>query len=90
LFSQPLQTLARSRKKDPVADQHASHASVLHSGADYLDNLAAEMEREAATMDEEAQQTSIPQVREGYERFAEALRHCAQTLQNKSRELRGN
>jgi len=72
-----------------VEEQHTSPASVLHSGADYLDSIAADMVNQAATMEAEAQQTSIQQVREGYERFAGALRHCAETLQAKSRELRG-
>ena len=73
-----------------MEEQHTTHTAVLHSGADYLDSLVVEMEKQAETIEAKAAQTHIPQVREGYERFAEALRHCAQTLQDKSRELRNS
>jgi hypothetical protein len=77
-----------SRKKDTVEEQHTTHASVLLSGADYLDSIVTDMEKEAETMQAKAHLTHIPQVRQGYERFAEVLRHCAQTLRDKSHELR--
>jgi hypothetical protein len=80
--------LPTSRKKDPVEEQHTTSAAVLLTGADYLDGIIADLERQAETMEAQAQKSHIPQVREGYERFAEVLRHCAQTLQDKSRELR--
>ncbi len=70
-------------------EQHTSPATVLLSGADYLDSIITDMENQAATMDERARQTDIPEVQEGYERFADVLRHCALTLQAKSHELRG-
>jgi hypothetical protein len=69
--------------------KHTTPATVLLTGADYLENIIADMERQAAVMEAEAQQTSIPQVREGYERFAEVLLHCTETLRAKCRELRG-
>jgi hypothetical protein len=71
-----------------MEEQHTTHKAVLHSGADYLDRVVADMERQAETMEAQAQQTQIPRVREGYEKFAEVLRHCVQTLKDKSRELR--
>jgi len=71
-----------------MKEPHTNPTTVLHSGADYLDGIIADLERQAATMEIEAQQTRFPEVREGYERFVEVLRHCSQTLQEKSRELR--
>jgi len=71
-----------------VEEQHTTHTAVLHSGADYLDSIATDMEKEAISIEAKAQQTHILQVRDGYERFGEVLRHCAQTLRAKSRELR--
>jgi hypothetical protein len=70
-------------------DPQHTHTTVLHSGADYLDGIVADMENQAREMDAKAKHTSIAQVRDGYERFAEVLRHCVETLREKSRELRG-
>lgn len=72
-----------------MEQQHTTSETVLLTGADYLDSIITDMESQAADMDERARQTHIPEVREGYERFADVLRHCVLTLQAKSRELRG-
>ena len=66
----------------------SEHIEVVHNGADYLDGIVADMERQVAEMATKATETAIPEVRDGYERLVEVLKHCIHTLREKSEQLR--
>lgn len=67
---------------------HSPHIELVHSGADYLDSIVADMERQVADIAAKAEHTAIPQVRDSYERLMEVLTQCIHTLKAKSDQLR--
>ena len=71
-----------------MSDTQPQHIKVLTTGAEYLDQIVADLEKQESSMLAEAKQTEYDQVRDGYLKFAAVLHHCADTLRSKSTELR--